>query len=138
MHVNYLVLEEKKWDWAEMNTQRVVSGGWRTQPNPALLPAFPPPVTVTDRVLEEMPCVFKPAPEMLLGTAAVLSTAVAGLLTHFLEMPRRKYGNNIYHTTWKPAYLGALTTSEDNYGMARANAKILHRERLNFETFLSS
>lgn len=136
--MNYLVLEEKKWDWAEMNIQRVVSEGWRTQLTHALHPLFPPPVTVTDRVLEEMPCIFKPAPEMLLGTAAALSTAVAGLLTHFLEMSRRKYGNNISHTIWKTAYLGALTTSEENYGMARANVKNLHRERLNFETFLSS
>ena len=107
------------------------------QPNHALLPGFPPPVTVTDHVLEEMPCISKPASETLLGTAGDFSLAVAVVLTHFLEMSR-KYGYNISHNIWKPAYLGALTASEENYGMARGNAKNLHRERLNFRAFLST
>lgn len=138
MHVNYSTLEEKKWGWAKMNIQGVVSEDWRTQANHARLPGFPPPATVTDHVLEEMPCISKPASEMLLETVADFSLALAVVLTHFLERSRINYGYNISHTIWKPAYLGVLTASEENYGMARGNAKNLHKERLTFGAFLST
>lgn len=100
-----------------------------------LLPGFLPPVRVTGHLPEEITCISKPASEMLLGIAADFSLALAVVLTHFLERPRRKNGY-ISHIIWKPAYIVALAASEENYGIVRGNAKDLHRERLNLGAFL--
>lgn len=97
MHVNYLNLE-KKWGWAEINIQKVVSEGSRTQLNHTPLLGFPPLVTRTGHVLEEMPSISKPASEILLGTASEFSVLVALVLTDFLETPKRNCGYSISHT----------------------------------------
>lgn len=77
MHENYPSLEEKKWGWAEMNIQKVVSEAWRTQLNHVLLPEFPPPVSGTGHLLEEMSSITKPAAGMVPGTASDFSLPVA-------------------------------------------------------------
>lgn len=94
-----------------MNTQKVVSEAWRTQMNHmrtvnhVLLPGFPPLVTTSGHVMEEMPSISKPASQMLLGTASDFPLLVAVVPTDFLETPKRNCGYSIPHSFWNPAYL---------------------------------
>lgn len=138
MHVNYSSLEEKKWGWTEMNIQKIFSEAWRTWLNHVLLPGVPSPVTITGHVLEEMPCISKPASEIVLVIESDFSLSMAVVLTDFLEISKINFGYSISHTFWKPAHLRALTVSKENYGLAIANAKNLHREGLNFRAFFSA
>lgn len=133
--MNYSSLEEKKWGWTEMNIQKNFSEAWRTWLNHVLLPGVPPPVTITGHVLGEMPCISKPASEIILVIESDFSLSMAVVLTDFLETSKINSGYSISHTFWKPAH---LTASKENYGMAIANGKNLHREGLNFRAFFSA